>query len=180
MSRSVVAVALFSGIVLSATPAFAQGLNLWVGGAAAVPMSDSKDVMKTGWLGNVGLGIPIKAVRGLGIGVDGFWGKADSKIVDNSITMYMVTGSLGYTLMPEAAIKPYVFVGGGVLGTKLEGTDSQSDGSFQVGGGLSLKLTEKIELWGDVRYTTAGSGSTRTTLLPIAIGLSCPIGGGGM
>ncbi|HSE51813.1 MAG TPA: outer membrane beta-barrel protein [Gemmatimonadales bacterium] len=169
--------------------------NIFFGGGPSFPVGDFKDNplpsppdfgAKTGWLLQGGIGIDIGS-RGLFIEAEGFFGSNSHENTGNfkdktNILAFM--GALGYSFgADDAKVNPYVLAGAGILGNQfrtdndanvaLEGTENEFGYTGAVG--LSFRLNEKARFWVEGRYL----GSSNTTLIPFAAGISLTLGGGG-
>jgi opacity protein-like surface antigen len=168
--------AAFLAVALLAVPAMAQAqMYMFIGGVASVPLSDTKDVLKTGYMVDFGIGKAIQQGGNVSVNVEGLVGTSDEKGVGGgSTTLYGGFVNLEGDLNAKATLHPYGYVGGGVLSVHPDVGDSKSKGAYQAGAGLAYKLSQEWTLWGDVRYlgTGSGSGLEKTTLLPISIGFS--------
>lgn len=172
-------VSAFLVVALSAVPALAQAQSyVFLGGAASLPLSTTKDALKTGWLADVGVGKTLGQGGNLSINVEGLYGTSSYKVGSGSMTLYGAFVNLETDINQAAKLHPYVYVGGGMLTAKPEQGDSKSKGAYQAGAGLSYKLSAQWTLWSDVRYLGTASGDPKTTFLPISFGLTKSFGGG--
>ena len=173
MRRRMLGMAVAGVLVVSlASAVHAQSRYSWVGVAATVPVGDSKDAMKTGWMGDVGMGFPLMGSKKTSLQLGGLYGSNDAKVGSGSSTFYAVYLNVGYTVNPDAKISPYGYLGGGILGSKPEGGSSDTNGAYQVGAGLAYTVNPKCQFWGEARYLGSGSGNSKLTLMPITIGLT--------
>lgn len=171
--------AAFLAVAFLAIPAMAQAqMYGWLGGVASIPLSDTKDVLKTGYMASVGIGKGIAQNGDFSINVEGLLGSSDFKNTSGSSTLYGGFVNLEYDFNSKATLHPYAYVGGGVLSAKSEQGDTKSKGAYQGGAGLAYKLNSQWTLWGDVRYLGSGSGTEKVTLLPISVGFSKSFGTG--
>ena len=139
-------------------------------------MSDTKNVLKTGVLGNAGIGMALKGSDKWSVGVEGFYGSADYKSpLTGSTNLYAALVDIWFSPMPKAKLSPYIVAGYGVLGVKPDNGTSKSKGAYQIEGGVNCRLNAKWGLWADVRYMGSGSGNDKLTFLPITVGLSYDI-----
>jgi len=176
MKRFVIAcaavlVASFAG----ASSASAQGNFVWLGGSATVPIGDSGDALKTGYLLDFGFGRPINEKLGLQIG--GLYGSSDAKTGTGSIDLLGGSVGLGYNFTTEAMLNPYVLGSVGMMQSDNGVTDAESEFMFQIGAGLFKTLSTRFGFWAEARYLSAGSGNTKLTLVPVAAGISITLGG---
>lgn len=171
---------LLAAAVLFAMPTGAQaqwGYG-WAGVALSIPTGDAGDAMEAGWLGTVGIGINVKSMTGLSVQGEGVYGSHSAKVGTGSTKLTGALANLAYEWNAESKLHPYVYAGGGVLSSDPSGASSSSDGAYQVGGGFSYMARPKLSIWADIRYLSSGSGTTKMTLMPIAVGISCPFGTG--
>lgn len=171
--------AAFLAVALLTIPAMAQAqMYGWFGGVLSTPISDTKDVLKTGYMVDVGIGKGIAQNGDVSLNVEGLFGSSDYKNASGSSTLYGVFVNLEYDINGQATLHPYAYVGGGMLSAKSEQGDTKSKGAYQGGAGLAYKLSSQWTLWGDVRYLGSGSGTEKVTLLPISVGFSHSFGSG--
>jgi hypothetical protein len=169
MRRNAIVIA----VLLLAAPAMTRAQSSmygWVGVGASIPVEDSKDAFKTGWLLNPGLGFNIKSKAGLSFTVEGLYGSSSAKVGTGSMKIYGALGGLNYEVSPDSKANMYFFAGGGVLGGKPEGGETDMNGAYQVGLGLTYQMNAKVSLFGDVRYLSS-TGDSKITLMPVTFGL---------
>ncbi|MGI8604102.1 MAG: outer membrane beta-barrel protein [Verrucomicrobiales bacterium] len=91
-----------------------------------------------------GLSVGYFFTENIGIEVDGTW-------LDTNSNVWHASGSLVFRWpIRPACIAPYIYAGGGVI------TDSETDGTFHVGGGIDIRLGKSHwcpGLFADARYT---------------------------
>lgn len=165
------ALACFAPTVRAQTP------YVWLGGAATMPIGDSKNALKTGWLLDVGYGHPIAGSKKLSFQIGGLYGSNSSKFGGtgkNSLLGGMANLSLGTS--SDKKMGGYFYAGGGVLQLKSEGASGDTKGAFQVGGGVTRTISMG-SIWAEVRYLASGSSPTKLTLLPITVGITKNLGG---
>lgn len=157
--------------------AAAQRVELAILGGGHIPISPSINV-STGFAiqGNgavriagvpfVGLYLEVPVIATFGI-------DAGSACVTDLVCKYnslFVTPGLKLKLAPSFPISPYFLVGGGVVRfhtTLRDGTESNdTNGVFDVGGGLDLKIAPFVSLRGELRDMYAGT--PRLSLAAIA------------
>jgi opacity protein-like surface antigen len=159
-------------LALVALPATAAAQTyVFFGGGASMPIGDSKDALKTGWIGNVGIGRGIAAEGALSLQAEGLYGSNTYKAVDAKLNIFGAFVNLEYDINQNATLHPYVYVGGGMLGVKPEEGDSDTKGAYQAGVGLGYKMTPAWTLWGDVRYMSS-AGDNNLSFTPITFGFS--------
>ena len=159
-------------LALLVFPAAAQAQTyVFFGGGAIMPLGDTKDALKTGYLGNVGIGRNIGMDGALSVNAEGIYGSSKYKVGTGSFGIYGAFANIEYDIAHTMALHPYVYAGGGMLGSKPEGGDSDTKGAYQVGVGFGYKMTSAWTFWGDARYL-ATSGDNNLTLAPITFGFS--------
>jgi opacity protein-like surface antigen len=169
--------------------------NIFFGGGPSFPVGDFKTnpdpsppnfEAKTGWLLQGGIGIDIGS-RGLFLEAEGLFGSNSHNNTGNAkdkTNIIAFMGALGYSFGGEdAKVSPYVLAGAGILGNQfrtdddalepLEGTENEFGYTGAVG--LAFRLNDKARFWIEGRYL----GSSSTTLIPFAAGISLTLGGGG-
>ena len=122
-----VALAVTLGSLAGVATAAAQGVRFGLGGGLTAPLSDYKDLDKTGWHAtlNANFAIPLSPV---GVRVDGLYGQTSHKDIGTTA----VTGNtkliggianLVYKIpVPAPIVKPYLLAGGGVYNLKIKAT----------------------------------------------------------
>lgn len=176
MKRSTMVLAMLVAASLAAAgSARAQGHFVWAGASAAVPIGDSKDGLKTGFLADVGLGHTVNEKLTLQLG--GLFGSSSHKVGDGSTDLLGGSLGVGYTLVSNAHFSPYVLGSVGMMRADNGITDAESEFMFQLGAGLTEPLTSRAVLWCETRYLSAGSGDSKLTLVPLAIGVAFSFGG---
>jgi opacity protein-like surface antigen len=158
-------------------------VNVFIGGGPSLPMGDFKDYAKTGWLLQGGLGVDIS--KGLFLEAEGFFGSNahEATGTSNDKTNIMAfMAALGKSFGTEdAKVSPYVLAGVGMLGHQFRSDDDlASEGTETKFGytgavGLSFRLNEKARFWLEARYL----GAEGTAVLPLFVGISIGLGGGG-
>lgn len=194
------------GIVLSAAAflcfsgtAAAQGaggVHFGISGGGDFPVSDQKDVYKTGWNGTALLAINFGTAP-VGIRIDGSYHElrtADE--VDaffNDANTRIISGTVDLLVGPRnLLVEPY-FVGGvGVYDLRFKGqeitsgnafSDSTTRFGYNLGGGLSFPLGRgtRTRIFVEARYTSISlngdrfrdsinRGGNRFTMVPVNVG----------
>ncbi|HKS05121.1 MAG TPA: outer membrane beta-barrel protein [Gemmatimonadaceae bacterium] len=178
MNRKMVVAAAVLSAVSFAPKAGAQTGYVWAGAAATVPIGDSKDVVKTGWLADAGYGRPFGATKRFSWQLQGLFGSSSAKVGDASTTLMGGIVNLSYGPAPTAPMGWYGIVGVGMLNAKPDVGDSESKAAYHVVGGFTKTLSPKFSMYVEARYM-ATTGDNKLTMIPIAAGLSMPVGGGG-
>jgi opacity protein-like surface antigen len=162
----------------AATPAQAQSKFVFFGGGVSLPMSDFKDVAKTGWIAQVGIGTDIGS-KGLWADLEGFFGS--NKHDDGSGDKTNPIGGLavlGYSFSTTAKVSPYVLGGLGFLRHRyvpaVGDAESSTNFAYTGGVGLGFRFSPTALFYVEGRYM---GGDTQ--FLPIMAGLSFSFGGGG-
>jgi hypothetical protein len=171
---------LFTAVVvaslLTAPSASAQMSKfVWVGGAAVVPTGDSGDGLETGWWADVGFGLGFNEKVSLQLG--GLFGSNDAKTGNGKLDMMGGSLGLGYSLTTGAMLNPYLLGSIGMLQMDNGVTDAESEVMFQGGGGVFSALGQRVGFFVEARYLQAGSGDTKFTAIPVAVGLTFSLGG---
>jgi opacity protein-like surface antigen len=157
----------------TATPALAQKPFVFFGGGVTLPMSDFKDVAKTGWGAQAGIGIDI-GTKGLWGDIEGMYSSNSHDVGDGETTLLSGMAVLGYSFSTTAKVSPYLLGGLGFVRAKTEvGTVSGSETNFAYTGGLGLgfRLSPVMLFWIDGRYM---GGDVK--FIPIMAGLSITLG----
>ena len=159
--------------------AAAQSARFGLGGGLIAPLSDYKNLDKTGWhaAGNVEFAIPLSPV---GIRVDGLYGQTSHKAPVNGKTKLI--GGLASVVwkipVPAPMVKPYLVAGGGVYNFKQTfpsspGTSEISETKFTwaAGAGVSLGVGP-IHGFVEARYASIQTSGTAVKFLPVTAGLT--------
>ena len=187
--------------VLAARGASAQGtapVQFGLSGGADFPVSDQKDVYKTGWNGTALLAFNF-GTSPVGLRIDGsyheiktksdldafFVGSGKTRIIDG--TLDLVAGPKGH------AVEPYFLGGVGAYDLRFRGEDITTGNSFSqtttrfgwnagVGVAFPLARESSSRLFVEARYTSISVDSdrfsnsihtkgTRFTLVPVNLGI---------
>jgi hypothetical protein len=168
------AVVALAFVAVSST-AQAQGGYWWGGLGLAMPMGDAADAVESGLIGSAGIGWNLRSMKNWSFQVEGLMSNNAAKVGSADISMLGLLGNLSYEMNAEAKTHPYFFGGLGFMSSKAKGGSSVSDMAWQVGGGLSFKANNVMNLWADVRYLNVMS-TTSMTYLPITVGFAIPWG----
>lgn len=169
MKRMTLAVAA-SLFALSATAqlAEAQGKYAWIGAGAGIPIGDSGDGLKTGYLADVGIGFDLREKVDLHLGV--LFGNNPHKIGDRSTDLLGGSVGLEYAITTGKAANPYVLGGVGAMRLDAAG-EADTEFMFHGGGGIAGPLSPRLGYWIEARYLQAGSGDSKLTIVPLAAGI---------
>src|SRR5262245_47345746 len=99
--KMVVAAVVLSAVVLASTGR-AQTGYVWAGAAATVPIGDSKDVVKTGWLADFGYGRLFGSDKRCSWQLQGLFGSSSAKVGDASTQLMGGMVNLSYGPPPTA------------------------------------------------------------------------------
>jgi hypothetical protein len=167
-------------VSLCAVPAQAQ-LALTISGGATVPLGDYDKYASTGWIGTVGLMKPV-GEKGLGLGAHLFYGENPHSDIDGDKTA--LSGVLATVRWRFGdAKKPNVFVIGNVgymdhsyKSEKFPNLEGSDDG-LAYGAGAGIELPKGRMKWYLLaRYLTADIENATTSLAPVTVGVSFPLG----
>jgi opacity protein-like surface antigen len=158
------------------------GVTIPVGAYAGTEDFQNDSGAKTGWMAQLGFGVPIGA-SAWGVDIGGFYGNNshDEEFdAGSSTTLYGALGGLTYRLGDRAKTGVFLYGGLGFLTHKYSSDTSPDDGSseanfaYQLGAGLDIPMG-KVNLWLFTGYLGASGSAT----IPILAGISIPLGGGG-
>lgn len=152
-----------------ASSAAAQGVEIAITGGGHFPLNPTVDVNAGAAvqgnvagrifgvpLANLYVEVPVIATFGLNAGVD--CARSSGAVCEYS--SWFVTPGLRLKLAPEFPVSPYFVVGGGFGRFKTQladgGTDTETTGVFNVGGGTDFKVAPFLSLRGEVRDLYAG------------------------
>ena len=183
--QSVITVAVVS-LACVATVA-AQGVRFGLGGGLIAPLSDYKDIDKTGWHAtlNANFAIPMSPV---GIRVDGLYGQTSHKdfgttpITGNTKLIGGIANLVYKIPVPAPIVKPYLLAGGGVYHLKIEATGpggtvntSETKFTWDFGGGATFGAGP-ASFFAEIRYVSIQESGGSTKFVPITVGVM--FGGG--
>ncbi len=146
-------------------------VSLGVGGGVTIPTGDLADAVKTGWhgLANVGYTLP----SGLGFRGDLFYGQnsiEDNPLVSGSFKLAGGFGNVTYNF-PGQGVRPYVIGTIGMLNTKFEDLDGETDLVFGGGAGVMFKAGSDSNIFAEARYLIINSDPDSQKLIPITLGI---------
>jgi len=178
-----VALAVTLGSLAGVATAAAQGVRFGLGGGLTAPLSDYKDLDKTGWHAtlNANFAIPLSPV---GVRVDGLYGQTSHKDIGTTA----VTGNtkliggianLVYKIpVPAPIVKPYLLAGGGVYNLKIKATSpsasidtSETKFTWDFGGGASFGAGP-ASFFAEIRYVSIQESGGSTKFVPITVGVT--------
>jgi len=165
----------------------AQGVRFGLGGGLITPLSDYKDIDKTGWHAtlNANFAIPMSPV---GIRVDGLYGQTSHKDigttpVTGNTKLICGIANLVYKIpVPAPVVKPYLLAGGGVYNLKIKATSgsatidtSETKFTWDFGGGATFGAGP-ASFFAEIRYVSIQESGGSTKFVPITVGVT--FGGG--
>ena len=136
----------------------------FVGGGAAIGTGDLSDDTETGWLGYVGLDVPLSLTPGLSVGVTASYAHIAYKGSFNEATNIPgLFGEVGYIIAERSSfpIKPFLRGGVGVEvhkydpGSTAFREESETGMSFSGGGGLQF-LVASTAIFAGAQFVTNG------------------------
>ena len=153
-------------VLATAVPARAQ--YVFAGGGFNVPVSDFKDHNKTGWIITGGVGADI-GDKGLWIEAEGWYGSNKAKTsLDSKVDLWSALGAVGYNLMNDKKVSPYLLGGAGVLGVK----DGDTKFAYTGAAGLTFVASPSLHLFIEGRWLATKD----IKMIPITVGLSLNLG----
>lgn len=179
--QSVIAVAVVS--VASVATVGAQNVRFGVGGGLTSPLSDYKNIDKTGWHGLVraDIGIPMSPVD---VRIDGLYSQTSHKDVggspvDGNTKVIGGLVNLVYKIpVPAPMVKPYIVAGGGISNFKQTfpsspGTSEVSETKFTWGAGAGLSVgVGPVHGFVEGRYMSVQLSGTPVKFVPVTVGLT--------
>jgi hypothetical protein len=166
--------------VVAARPAMAQGVRYGVSAGVLLPMSDYNTVDKMGFVGGAGVTYWL-AGQPIGIRGDLSYSQTShdaSSGLDGHTKIAGGMASVVYALNPaNAPARIMLNAGLGYYNVKFDdtslGSSSESKIGFGGGAAVAFKLgTGSTRLVVATRYTSVSTTGTKTTFLPITVGLS--------
>ena len=171
MNRTFFAAAL-AGIALVSFDARAQtALHFGVAAGAAIPVSDMRTFLNTGFNGTVSVGLNPTLIP-LGIRIDGAYNQFGfkSSIGGGNLHYTSVTGNLVYKI-PGASFSPYAIGGAGWYnGGASGGGGSSNDFGFNLGGGISMALSG-FDTFVEARFNQVQTAGSPARYVPITFGV---------
>lgn len=154
-------------------------------GGATFPLSDAKDVLKTGWNAGAFLNFGV-ANWPFGVRIDGQWNQFNFKGTSGNLKFRDIHGTADavFNVGSGKAAKFYVLGGVGVYNLKTTGnssdvdlSDSNSQTKFGLNGGVGVKfnvgsLSPFVEARYHYVFTDKSNGGSRFQMIPVSIGLS--------
>jgi outer membrane protein with beta-barrel domain len=182
MKRSTIVMSLgVFGMLVAATGAQAQ--YIYGAAGANVPVGTFKDAVKTGWIVSAGVGADV-GKKGLWVEAEGWYGhnkyKAGGTYGDLGKTaLFSGLGVVGWSIMPDKSVTPYLAAGAGFLNTKYSpeagASSSKTKFAYTGAGGLSFKAGSSTHIFIEARYLAA-TGKGYAKMLPITAGFSVEVG----
>jgi hypothetical protein len=185
MKRLVTAALALAFVGMTAPGQASAQISIGVGGGASFPTGDYGDYANTGWIGSVGITVPV-GTAGLGVGATGFYGSNNHSDVDGDKTNLLggVAG-LSYGFETSGSLTPYILGAVGFLRHSYKSDsfpdleDSVSGMAFGGGVGVRFPLGS---ISGRLQGTyLQGTGDVDgTKFFAVGAGVSFPIGGDSM
>jgi hypothetical protein len=175
LKRSILAATLV-GVALVSSEARAQitpkPVQFGIAGGAALPLSDMKDEVNTGFNGT-GIIAFSPAMIPLGVRIDGAYNQMGAKGGGGNAHFTSVTGNLVYKIRGVAA-SPYAIGGAGWYNTAVSvtglGTFSENHFGWNIGGGISMPLSG-FETFIEARYNQVQVDGGSLKFVPITFGV---------
>ena len=168
-------VAALAGVALVSLPfearAQAPTLHFGVAAGAALPVSDLKNVVNTGFNGTVTVGLNPTMIP-LGIRIDGAYNQFSVKsgLGSGNIHYTSVTGNLVYKI-PGQTVSPYAIGGAGWYNAGASGGGSSTNNfGFNIGGGISMALSG-FDTFLEARYNQVQTSGSPAKFIPITFGV---------
>jgi hypothetical protein len=160
-----------AALTLNATAAQAQAY-FGVGGGLTIPTGDAADVAKTGWSAIAQLGYDMPS--GLGLRGDFYYGQHsldDNVGLDGKFKLAGGLGNVTYTFKGAGKMHPYVIGTIGMMNTKFEDFDGETDVTFGGGAGLNIQAGSDSKFFVEARYLSINTEDSSTNLIPIQVGI---------
>jgi len=179
MKRRIVAASAL--LMLLALPAAANAqIGIFLGGGATLPQGDYGEYASTGWMGHLGVLVPISSAPGLGVVGVASYGSNNHEFDGDKTNLFGAQGGLSYRLGNPERTGIFFFGLGGYLNHQYRSEefpeDEGSEGKFAYTGGVGVEIPlSGLSLWFDGAYT--GRGDTK--FFGINAGVTILVGGGG-
>ena len=179
--KRIATLVLAAGAALTLTAATAEaqsqvrahvGPYFGVGAGLTIPTGDEADVAKTGWNALAQLGYEMQS--GLGLRADFYYGQHgldDDLPGDGKFKFAGGLGNVTYTFRSEGKLHPYVVGTIGVMNTKFEDFDGETDMAFGGGAGIIYHTGEDSNFFVEGRYLSINGDDANTNIIPISIGI---------
>lgn len=184
MKHAAFAPLLVAGIVLAAVsrPAGAQagtGFHFGLAGGETVPVSATRDELKSGWNGGaiVAFGIPFAPVS---LRVEGRYDRMNRNASSGISGGARVTSGIASAVVVPASmivVKPYFLGGGGLYNVELvtdtasgSASDTQRRFGWSAGAGVAFSI-RGATVFVEGRYHRISTSGRAMTLVPVSVGL---------
>lgn len=161
-------------LAVVAMPAQAQ-VRFGVGGGLLMPMSTYGDVDKAGFIGGVGVVVPIGTAP-VSVRVEGTYSQTSHDGIDGKTKIIGGMASLVYSFQAGGSVTPYVLGGIGYYNGKVTVPSfsiDESESKVGFGGGAGLRFPiGSASLFAEARYINIDTSGDALTYIPIIVGVS--------
>jgi len=172
-------------VLATAPVAHAQGAEFSLGAGATIPLSNFKDVAKTGYHGLVGISFAPSSFP-LGIQIDGQYHRLKQKASVGNRTNQIIMGTANliykFKTSEDSKFRPYLIGGGGIYNFKLvSGNDVAGPGvgntgntttkfGFNAGAGFDIKAGG-VGFFAEGRFHDVFTNGPNTKFIPVTVGI---------
>ncbi len=195
MNRMLRGAAVATALLTLAGTAQAQGvspISFGVAGGVAVPTGNFGDLAKTGYHGEVLMGIHLPAMP-LSFRIEGLYHKYDGKdqpfVSDASARIIGGTANLVWDIPAAGPVRFYMIGGGGVYNIKAEATQElvtslqlgvsageqveEKTTKFGVNGGLGIRFAlPGVQPFVEARYHSVFAEGEHMNVIPVSVGVT--------
>ena len=176
MKRLMIGASVVALSLVGAPTAHAQ-VSVGVSAGASLPMSDLKDVVKTGYSVNglIGFAMPLSPIGFRGeVGYNSWDGKSSVGLSGTKVSSLSGTANIVLQVPGMMVAKPYLIAGLGEHRIKFDagslGNTTESKLGYNVGAGLNFGLGTLATML-EARYVVVNTSGTKTKYLPITFGI---------
>jgi hypothetical protein len=169
----------------TARVANAQGAEFSLGAGASIPLSNFKDVAKTGYHGLVGISFAPSTFP-LGIQIDGQYHRLKQKSTVGNRTNQIIMGTANliykFKTSEGSQFRPYLIAGGGIYNFRLVGGsdvagpgvgntgNKSTDFGLNAGAGFDIKAGG-VGFFAEGRFHDVFDSGPNTKFIPITVGI---------
>lgn len=176
MNRMLRGAAVATALLTLAGTAQAQGvspISFGVAGGISMPTGDYGDVAKSGYHGEVMMGIHLPAMP-LSFRIEGMYAKNDGKDLFEGMSQRILggTGNVLFDIPAAGPTKFYLIGGGGVYNLKVDDVD-ESTTKFGLNGGAGVRFQlAGISPFVEARYHSVFTDGSHLNMIPVSVGIS--------
>jgi opacity protein-like surface antigen len=168
-----------AALLLTVASAAAQTkAEISFGGGITMPTGDFGDVAKLGWHGLTTITV-FPGTQPLALQGSGFYGQNKFDTGSGKTKLFGALAELRLDLRTEAAFRPYVAFGGGLMNAKTSGTGggttSDTKAALDLGVGVGYIGASTVGFFVEARYVNVFDSGPDLTFIPVTAGLRIAI-----